>query len=153
MWLGIMHDNTTRVISLQKIRVEQHIQSRLTDHHLHRHTPTLVISGVVVCFKSSLLYFLVMPGIEPGTSVPENIFSSVTYINFYFIIGVTSFQFFFLLWIKKNTPCHHHNHKGRNGRENRWVNTIMENPSSPPNQLIFNYYLQMQVLFLLCEYI
>jgi hypothetical protein len=36
-----------------------------------------------------------MPGIEPGTSVPENIFSSVTYINFYFIIGVTSFQFFF----------------------------------------------------------
>jgi hypothetical protein len=42
-----------------------------------------------------------MPGIEPGTSVPENIFSSVTYINFYFIIGVTSFQFFLLLIKKK----------------------------------------------------
>jgi hypothetical protein len=41
--IGIMHDNTTRVISLQKIRVEQHIQSRLTDHHLHRHTHTLVM--------------------------------------------------------------------------------------------------------------
>jgi hypothetical protein len=41
--IGIMHGNTTCVISLQKIRVEQHMQSRLSSQHLHRHTPTLVM--------------------------------------------------------------------------------------------------------------
>jgi hypothetical protein len=44
-----------------------------------------------------------MPGIEPGKSVPENIFSSVTYINFYYFINrCYFFSILFFIVNKKN---------------------------------------------------
>lgn len=62
------------------------MQSRLSSQHLHRHTPTPTTVRGWFASKAHcyiIFFFLVMPGIEPGTSIPENIFSSLHYINFY----------------------------------------------------------------------